>query len=103
MASSQGIGIDVGFAGFEYEKVAIERSVLSDYGKGVKLRVISAEDLVVMKAFAGRDQDWADVGGVARRQGEELDWDYIQRTLKMLAEVTEENTMVLRALSYRDP
>ena len=102
LVSSKGIGIDVGFAGFEYEKLAIERSVVKNYGRGIKLRVISPEDLVVMKAFAGRDQDWADISGVARRQGSKLDWAYIQRTLMMLAEATEEVSMVQRALSYKE-
>lgn len=103
LVSSEGIGIDIGFAGFEYEKLAIERSAALDYGKGIKLRVISPEDLIVMKAFAGRDQDWADIGGVSRRQGSKLDWTYIQQNLMMLAEVTEEDSMVQRALGYRQP
>ncbi len=33
----------------------------------------SADDLVVHKAFASRDQDWADVDGILMRQGPRLD------------------------------
>jgi hypothetical protein len=39
----------------------------------VSLRTCSAEDLVVHKVFAGRDQDWLDVAGIIVRQGAALD------------------------------
>lgn len=37
------------------------------------LHTCSAEDLVVLKAFAARPQDWLDVEGVIVRQGPALD------------------------------
>ena len=44
---------------------------------GVSLLTCSAEDLIVLKAFADRDQDWLDIEGILFRQKGLLDWDYI--------------------------
>ena len=51
------------------------------------LRTCSAEDLVVLKAFAGRDVDWLDIGGVAVRQAGRLDERLIFRELEPLLEL----------------
>lgn len=42
-------------------------------GKAVSLLTCSAEDLVVLKAFAGRDKDWLDIDGVLTRQAGRFD------------------------------
>jgi hypothetical protein len=43
-----------------------------------------------MKAFASREQDWRDVRMTIVRQGVNgLDWDYIHRQLRPLAEAKE--------------
>jgi len=62
----------------------VNRSSLFRYPPGVELRTCSAEDLVVMKAFAGREKDWVDVSGILARQGSKLDWPYIRRELTPL-------------------
>jgi hypothetical protein len=94
LTGRDGIGIDVALAGWPYEELAIKRSKEIDFGIGEPLNVISAEDLIVMKAFAGRSQDWADVEGVIRRQGPKLDWQYVRaRTIEMGA-IIENPTLV---------
>jgi hypothetical protein len=55
----------------------------------VSLRTCSAEDLIVMKAFASRGQDWVDVEGIIVRQTGALDWTYIDRQLRPLAELKD--------------
>jgi hypothetical protein len=50
----------------------VERSSDFAIGEGKSLRTCSAEDLVVFKAFAGRDKDWLDIEGVALRQAGRL-------------------------------
>lgn len=54
------------------------------------IRTCSAEDLIVLKAFAGRPKDWLDVEGVIVRQTGKLDWRYICDQLAPLAELKEE-------------
>jgi len=51
------------------------------------LRTCSAEDLVVLKAFAERGQDWVDVERIIVRQTGKLDWNYIGEQLRPLAEL----------------
>lgn len=85
LRSSRGVGLDVALGALEFEELAVQRSSLFEYPLGVKLRTCSAEDLIVMKAFAGREQDWVDVSSIIIRQAEKLDWDYIWRQLKPLA------------------
>jgi len=96
LRSSDGVPLDIGLAAFEYELQAIERSLIVDYGDGISLRVICAEDLIAMKAFAGRDQDWADVTGIVRRQGSRLDWAAIEERAAVLAEMSEDYGMFER-------
>jgi len=43
----------------------------------------------VLKAFAGRGQDWVDVERTIVRQTGRLDWDYIYEQLRPLAELKE--------------
>jgi hypothetical protein len=55
------IAIDIALGGFPFEIEAYERSTkILIPGKG-ELRIISAEDLVIMKAFAARPHDWRDI------------------------------------------
>ncbi len=87
LSSSGGVGLDVTLAALPYEERVIERSTMFDYPSRVPLRTCSAEDLVVMKAFAARTQDWADVERVIIRQAGKLDWLYIRAQLAPLAEL----------------
>jgi hypothetical protein len=54
------------------------------------LRTCSAEDLVVLKAFADRPQDWLDIEGVLVRQGRSLDRAQVIDELLPLLELKEE-------------
>ena len=89
LRSSKGVGLDVALAGLPYEALVIERSSYFDYPPGIPLRTCSAEDLVVLKAFAGRAQDWADIERVIVRQTGKLDWHYIYEQLRPLAELKD--------------
>ena len=55
-----------------------------------RIRTCSAEDLVVLKAFANRPQDWVDVQRVIIRQGKKLNRDLILEELNPLVELKEE-------------
>ena len=89
LRSSKGVGVDVALAGLPYEELMIQRSSYFDYPPGLSLRTCSAEDLIVLKAFAGRLRDWADIEGVIVRQTGKLDWGYIREQLRPLAELKE--------------
>ena len=87
LRSTKGVGLDVALAALPYEELLIQRSSYFEYPPGISLRTCSAEDLIVLKAFAGRGQDWVDVERIIVRQTGKLDWDYIREQLRPLAEL----------------
>lgn len=90
LQSSTGIGIDIAMGALDFEESATRRAKPVEVHPGLSLRFCTAEDLIVMKAFAGRAQDWMDVRMTIVRQGKsKLDWDYIFTQLRPLAEAKE--------------
>ena len=81
-----GIGIDISLGGFPFEQEMINRAEYQKYLPDICLKICSAEDLIVLKAFADRDKDWSDIKTVIIKQ-KQLDWDYINTLLPPLAEI----------------
>jgi predicted nucleotidyltransferase len=78
--------------------VAVARAVKVEMEPEARLRLCTAEDLIVMKAFADRPQDRLDLRGILVRQGTEaLDWHYIWECLTPLA-VAKESPVILSHL-----
>ena len=96
LKSSKGYPIDVALGGLPFEQSAIERSDFCKYENHISLRICSAEDLIVMKAFAERDKDWLDIEGIIIRQGSKLDWQYIEKQLTPLCELKESPDIITR-------
>jgi hypothetical protein len=89
LRARSGVGLDVALAGLPFEEAAVARSSLFTFPNQILLRTCSAEDLVVMKAFAARAKDWIDVEGIIIRQTGKLDWSYVRQQLEPLAELKE--------------
>ena len=89
LRSASGVGIDIALGGLPFEESAVSRSSLFAFPTNVLLRTCSAEDLVVMKAFANRSRDWADIEGIIIRQTGNLDWEYVREHLEPLVELKE--------------
>lgn len=98
--STKGIAVDVAFGALPFEERCVQRASDWPLRPEIVLRTCSAEDLVVLKAFAGRGQDWLDVEKVLIRQRRVLDWDLIFGELEPLLELREtpENLERLRKL-----
>jgi hypothetical protein len=101
LKSPSNIGIDVALGGLPFEERVVERSSLYEYADATFLRTCSAEDLITMKAFAEREQDWLDIAGVLTRQGEDLNWHTIWDELRPLAELKESPDIVPRLETLR--
>ncbi len=97
-----GVPIDIALGALPFEEALVERSTFFDFGAACELRTCSAEDLV-LKLFAFRARDLLDAESVAARQGNSLDWEYIERSLGPLAEVKEQPEIMdaLRKLQAR--
>lgn len=101
--SGDGIGLDIGLGALDFEVRSVERSQMQAITRDCILRVCCADDLVVHKAFAARDQDWADVDSILMRQGEKLDLSLIFEELEPLVELKEDDEILprLRAMMRR--
>ncbi len=97
----QGVALDFSLGSLDFELRAIDRATRFDFGSGL-VRTCSAEDLVVYKAFAGRDKDWVDLNGVILRQGPKLNWPQILEELKPLADLKEAPELVNKLIALRD-
>lgn len=69
------VRVDFIFATTPFEEVAMGRAVRVEVG-GASLPFASAEDLVLLKLFAGRPLDTEDARSVVQRQ-RALDWRYL--------------------------
>jgi hypothetical protein len=95
LASSDGTDIDLALGGLPFEENAVERASSFEFYPGMTIRTCSAEDLMVMKAFASREQDWGDVKGIIARQ-DSLKWELIYEELEPLCELKEAPEIVTR-------
>lgn len=101
--TTAGIPIDIALGALDFEHRCIERASKFDFGPGLTLLTCSAEDLVILKAFAGRGQDWVDIENVLIRQRRILDWRLIVAELKPLLDLraTPENLHKLQEIKRR--
>lgn len=93
---ADGTPVDIALGGLPFEERAVERATKFELSPTVSLNTCSAEDLIVMKAFANRERDWLDVESVLIRQTNRLDWQIINEELRPLAALREEVDIVGR-------
>lgn len=96
LQSSDGTHLDIALGALPFEERSVERSTPWLLPDGTSLLTCSAEDLVVHKAFASRDHDWADIEGVLLRQGQTLNTNMILDELRPLAAIKEDPSIPRR-------
>jgi len=89
LQSKAGIGIDIALGGLPYEMDVVTRASDFEFLPSVVLRTCSAEDLIILKAFADRTRDWADIEGILLRHGSDLRWKLVYSELQPLCELKE--------------
>ena len=92
LETGNGVPIDLSLAGLPFESRVIDRASAFQIAPGVHITTCSAEDLVVLKAFADRVQDWLDIEGIIVRQATALDRGQIMMELRPLLELKEDET-----------
>jgi hypothetical protein len=102
LEAASAIPMDVSLGGVPFEERVIERSSPWDVGGAEPLATCSAEDLVALKAFAGRDKDWLDIAGVVARQGTVLDVTLVLRELEPLLELKDDTRSLPRLRAILD-
>ena len=85
--ASNEVSVDISLSGLPFEEEMIRRATLFTFHPNCTLITCSSEDLIILKAFAARTQDWMDVEGIIKRQGKKLDTNYIIEQLSPLCEL----------------
>jgi hypothetical protein len=103
LLADNGVALDIALGAMPFEERATQRASAFTIEDGQSLLTCSAEDLVVFKAFAGRDKDWLDIEGVVTRQAAQLDEQLVWRELAPLLELkdTPESAARLRSIFAR--
>jgi len=103
--TAAGIPLGISLDGLPFETRIVERSTAFSPAPGVSLTTCCAEDLIVLKAFAGRVQDWLDIEGIVVRQGRALDRELALRELVPLIELKDDTESVAKveAIFSRHP
>ncbi|MEP7310169.1 MAG: nucleotidyl transferase AbiEii/AbiGii toxin family protein [Acidobacteriota bacterium] len=96
--TANGIPLDISLGGLPYEARVVERSTEWEVEPAVFVTTCSAEDLLVLKAFAGRAQDWLDVEGVVVRQARRLGRQLVLAELRPLLDLKEDHKAGARLL-----
>ena len=96
LRSEGGIPIDISLGGVPFEERIVTRASEFAVEEDTMLLTCSAEDLIVLKAFANREKDWLDIQGIVARQGGGLDASLIWRELTPLVELKEEPDILER-------
>ncbi len=100
LKTKAGVEVDVALAGLPFEDEMQGRATKFTFARGVRLTTCSAEDLIVMKAFADRSKDWGDIESVCQRQ-KKIDWAYVERQLTPLVEMKAEPQILKRLAALK--
>jgi hypothetical protein len=84
-----GTPLEVSLASLPFEWDALQRSTIVDFG-GAKVRVATAEDLVIYKAVAWRDRDRSDVERLLLLHGSTIDIARVRTLVQQFAEALDE-------------
>lgn len=90
---ASGTDIDLSFAMLEFENEALDRADSLTVGRR-RVRVASAEDLVVYKSIAARERDLSDVERLLEIHGDSIDLSRVRRTVEELAGLLERPELV---------
>ena len=101
LQSETGIPIDISLGALPFEERVIERATFYQFLTEANLNTCSAEDLIVLKAFADRPRDWSDIESVILRTGDQLIWETIETELPPLCQAKEAPDILTRLVALR--
>ena len=96
------VGLDISLGALPYESEMMQRASDWELGNGQLIRCCSAEDLVVQKAFADRDRDWADIASILRRRPKGIDRGLVEQELATLLPLKPDNPIAARLSTLFD-
>lgn len=81
------LDVDISLGALPFEEEVVERSTNIDVG-GLQIRVATAEDLVIMKAVAGRGRDIVDIENILDAN-RDLDVDRIRHWVRQFSSILD--------------
>jgi len=96
------VRLDLMLADTGYDEILISRAKEVELAPGKRVRVCTAEDLIIQKIIATRPQDMVDVEAVIVRQAERLDNAYILKWLRDFEKAIDDSTLVREYQRLRD-
>ena len=87
--ASNNVSVDISLSGLPYEDEMIKQATHFSFCSNHSLITCSAEDLIVLKAFADRNKDWMDIESICLRHGGNLNSNYMIEKLSPLCELKE--------------
>lgn len=87
LEASNGVRLDLSFAGFPFEREALDRASDWRLAPEIAVSTCSAEDLLIYNLVAGRPQDLADIESIVKRQAPTLDVNRVRHWGQMFAEI----------------
>jgi len=94
------IDVDIVCAGLPFEQEVIDRARPCDVG-GMQIHFPIPEDLIVMKAVAGRTRDLSDIEAVCDANPE-IDWNHVCHWTRQFADALDMPEIVEIVESFRD-
>lgn len=91
LRAANGVPLDIALGAMPFEENSVVRSSLWQLPGGVALRTCCAEDLIVHKAFAGRDRDWLDIEGILLTQQRRVNLARVRKELAPLLDLKEDS------------
>lgn len=85
--AANGVPIDIVFAAFPFESELLDRRTPFELSRGTAIMTPAVEDLIILKAFAGRARDWVDVEGILVRQAGRIAWHEVESRLGALLDL----------------
>lgn len=96
LQASNRVPLDIALGALPFEERTISRASGWQLPAGKSLITCCAEDLLVHKAFAAREQDWLDIRGILIRQHARLDLGQVRAELKPLVDLKEQPEILSR-------
>jgi hypothetical protein len=97
-----GVRIDVMLTDTLFDETVIGRAKMIEIQPGQRIRVCSAEDLIIYKMVSVRAKDRLDVETIVQRQGDKLDDRYVENWLTQFEQALDDSTLMAEYRRLRE-
>ncbi|MBW2064031.1 MAG: nucleotidyltransferase [Deltaproteobacteria bacterium] len=89
-----GVRIDLHLSDTMFDRKVIERAIEIEIEAGIRVKLCTAEDLIIYKMLSTRGSDAQDFEGIIDHLGEALDDKYVMDWLKQFETALDDSTLI---------